>query len=75
MQTTKQNCCIKICKIAGCEEELIENCMLLAASGDIWQMIKLLSVYKETILASIHRKEKHIDCVDFLIFSLKKELK
>lgn len=60
---------------ARCDEALIEKCMLLVASYDIPQMIKLLDAYKETMLASVNRKEKRIDCVDFLIYSLKKELK
>lgn len=58
---------------AGCGEELIADCMMLAEGSNLQQMITMLKEYKENMLASVHEREKQIDCLDFLIFRLKKE--
>ncbi|MDD3369885.1 MAG: hypothetical protein PHP50_13565 [Lachnospiraceae bacterium] len=60
---------------AGCSEEQVRDCMALAENGNILRMIELLGKYKEDMLATVHRKEKCIDCLDFLIYRLKKECK
>lgn len=58
---------------AGCDEELTKACMELAEHDDREQIIKRLISYKESMLACVHEKEKCIDCLDFLIYRLKKE--
>lgn len=58
---------------AGCSEELIKKCMELFRQNETAQMIKLLRAYKESMLALLHKSEESIDCLDFLIYRLKKE--
>ncbi|MDD3222897.1 MAG: hypothetical protein EOM34_10845 [Clostridia bacterium] len=53
---------------AGCSEELTKKCMELFERSDRIQMLKLLREYKAHML-------KCIDCLDFLIYRLKKESK
>lgn len=60
---------------AGCSEELITKCMKHAESSNIADMLKLLDEYKKIMLASVHTKEKRIDCLDFLMYRLKRESK
>ncbi len=56
---------------AGCDEQTIENCMILYKK-DRKQMIPLLLKRKESLLDTVHDSHKQIDCLDYLIYKLKK---
>lgn len=60
---------------AGCSEELKNECMMLAECSDTAELIRLLREYKKAMLASVHMEEKRIDCLDYLMYRLKKENK
>ena len=58
---------------AGCSDGMIEKCLTLANAGKYEEVEKVLSNYKKKMLAVIHKNEKYIDCLDFLIYKIKKE--
>lgn len=56
---------------AGCDEQAIENYMILYKK-DRKQMIPLLLKRKESLLETVHDSHRQIDCLDYLIYKLKK---
>ncbi|MCI8609323.1 MAG: hypothetical protein HFE73_06730 [Firmicutes bacterium] len=55
----------------GCDQILIEACMNMAREGQWNSLIPLLSRKKSMLLDTVHTNQKQIDCLDFLIYSLK----
>lgn len=62
-------------KDANCSSELIRKYFDLANDGKIVQQLKLLTTHKSELLNSLHRCQKQIDCLDFLIFNLEQKIK
>ena len=44
-----------------------------AKGEDIEMQIKILSNYRKKLLDTIHEEQSKLDCLDYLIFTLKKE--
>lgn len=42
---------------------------------DIFSVIQLLRKHRQTILGTIHKEEKQISCLDYLVFQLEKEIR
>lgn len=57
---------------SGCDIQTIKQCMFYMEEGRISDMLPLLLQYKSVLLASVHTGQKKIDCLDFLIYKLKK---
>lgn len=58
---------------AGCEKEMIDQCMALA-SEDCWNEIpRLLVNHKTHLLDTMHTSQNQIDCLDFLVYKIRKE--
>ena len=60
---------------AGCDKETVERCMFLAKEDKKTDILRLLSGHREALLDTVHAGQKQIDCLDFLTYTLKKELK
>lgn len=58
---------------SGCGENEIQICMSLLQQGEIQKLRDQLSAYKKCLMNEIHKKQKEVDCVDYLIHSLGKE--
>lgn len=58
---------------AGCGKKEITNCMNYAHKGEWKSMRSVLTRHKKTLLEQVHKSEKQIDCLDFLIYRLSKE--
>lgn len=59
-------------KDAGCEEELIKRFMLYDMEGKLKEQLKLLAKHRCLLLDEIHKGQKKIDCLDYLIYNMKK---
>ena len=71
MATCEINDCImENLLAAGCSEEMIGK---FAKGEDIEMQIKILSNYRKKLLDTIHEEQSKLDCLDYLIFTLKKE--
>lgn len=57
-------------KDAGCNDEMVEKFMALQDSDDEEQQIQLLSGHRKYLLEKLHRDEKRIDCLDYLIYQM-----
>lgn len=57
-------------KDAGCSDEMVEKFMLLQDEKDIAEKMKILSAYRKYLLDKLHKYEKRIDCLDYLIYQL-----
>lgn len=57
-------------KDAGCDQQLIDYCLLLFQQNNISEMKRILANYKRKLLETLHMYEKEIDCLDYLMFRL-----
>lgn len=60
---------------AGCSEETINLCMDLAQANKQADILPLLSKHRAALLKTVHSGQHQIDCLDFLVYSMKKDLK
>ena len=58
---------------AGCDGNTTEQCMKCLSERNYAKMISLLSQHRKTLLDTYHRSQKQIDCLDYLIYKIKKE--
>ncbi len=58
---------------AGCSEDLIRSCMELAKANRWDRILPLLSKQRTDLLGSVHDRQKQIDCLDFLVYSIHKK--
>lgn len=58
---------------AGCNSKQIENFMAHLKSEDINKQLLFLKCQRCTLLEDVHVVQKKIDCLDYLIYSLKKQ--
>ena len=62
-------------KDADCDSVLIEQFFNLEKENKISEQIKLLKKHKTKLLDNLHKYQKHIDNLDFLIFNLEQKKK
>ena len=62
-------------KDADCDSVLIEQFFNLEKENKIPEQIKLLKKHKTKLLDNLHKYQKHIDNLDFLIFNLEQTKK
>lgn len=62
-----------ILKDAGCGEKLQQELVALQETGKTDEFLRLLAKHKTSLLADLHRVQKRIDCLDFLVYKTKKE--
>ena len=59
-------------KDAGCDRQLIENFLKDLQSGETAYGLKRLAVHRRTLLDAIHREQRCIDCLDYLVYQMQK---
>lgn len=57
-------------KDAGCDSETIENFMADLQKGKEANGLKRLAVHRKNLLDSLHREQKCIDCLDYLVYQM-----
>lgn len=60
---------------AGCCEEQIEEFLSCAYKYGIEEQIKLLRRYRVSLMDEMHESQRRVDCLDFLVNKLRRELK
>lgn len=58
----------------GCDENEKSDILYCNGSDDVHGMIILLQKHRKHTLNSIHKEEKQISCLDYLVFQLEKEM-
>lgn len=59
-------------KDAGCDSETIEQFMADLQKGKEASSLKRLAAHRKTLLDALHREQKRIDCLDYLVYQMKK---
>ena len=57
---------------AGCNQKTIQRCMKLAQENNVEELLSQLCVYRKHLMEQTHNYQENIDCLDYLIYSLKK---
>lgn len=65
------NVIIQNLKDAGCDTETITNFMSDLQKGDEKSGLKRLDVHRKKLLDSLHREQKCIDCLDYLVYQMR----
>ena len=60
-------------KDAGCDEAFIKRYLQLQKEGGRQQQYQLLSMHRMSLLNQVHVSQQMIDCLDFLIYAMKKQ--
>lgn len=58
---------------AGCNQKIIDEFLDLLDKKQIYEIYILLSKYRSSLLESLHKNQKEIDILDYLIMDLKKQ--
>ncbi len=59
-------------KDAGCDAKTTERFLKLEEEGDRGGQMRLLSEHRRRLLDRVHREERRIDCLDYLVYQLQK---
>lgn len=57
-------------KDAGCAQDIIECCMDCMEQGKKNELLKRLEEHRKDLLQKVHEEEKHIDCLDYLVYQI-----
>lgn len=57
---------------AGCNEEQVDELIKKIKNGEIKTCLKQLSNHRGCLLDNLHKEQKCIDCLDYLIYQIEK---
>lgn len=57
---------------AGCNEKFVEDFLMCYDGKDHEKQIKLLEGWRRNLLHQVHKEEKKISCLDYLICRIEK---
>ncbi len=57
---------------AGCNQNLIKEFFDLLEKKEIDQILILLNKYRRSVLDTLHKNQKEIDILDYLIYDIRK---
>lgn len=56
---------------AGCDQKTTELCLAFVEEGQFLDMMPILRNHRNALLDSVHRGQKQIDCLDYLLYKIK----
>ena len=59
---------------AGCDGSFIEKFLLLEQRGQKKEQLRLLAQHRLALLEDLHRDQYRIDCLDYLVYTMEKEI-
>ena len=62
-------------KAAGLDETLIRQFLVCRKEGKTTEQLQLLSQNRARLLDRVHREEKQIHCLDYLVYQIQQEEK
>lgn len=60
---------------AGCDRELAERFLSLMEQGKEGEALGLLAQHRKALLEHCHTAERKIDCLDYLVYQVNKQVK
>lgn len=73
MNINDENAIVQNLIDAGCGQELIAEFMEDLRKENISKDLKLLAAHRRLLLDNLHREQKRIDCLDYLVYKMTKE--
>ncbi len=58
---------------AGCGSDTITQCVALARANEQAKLLCVLACHRRELLDTVHENEKHIDCLDYLVYQIEKQ--
>ena len=65
---------IRNLKDAGCDEDMIITFMEDMKKNRLDEGLKLLETHRRSLLADLHKEQKQIDCLDYLVYTMQKKV-
>lgn len=59
-------------KDAGCAPNIIECCIACMEQGKNKELLKRLEEHRNGLLRKVHEEERHIDCLDYLVYQIRR---
>jgi len=59
-------------KDAGCGQDIIACCMACMEQGKKKELLNRLEDHRNGLLHKVHEEEKHIDCLDYLVYQIRR---
>ena len=60
---------------AGCDQQMTELCMTFVKEGQFSDIVPVLTRHRKDLLDSVHKGQKQIDCLDYLLYKIKSPAK
>lgn len=60
-------------KDAGCDAATIQKYLELQGEGRLQEQYKLLRSHRASLLDQVHVSQRMVDCLDYLIYEMKKK--
>lgn len=73
MNANDENAIVQNLIDAGCGEDLIAEFMDDFRKDNISKDLKLLAAHRRLLLDNLHKEQKRIDCLDYLVYKMEKE--
>lgn len=59
---------------AGFNMETVKNCMELVEKKNETELLRILEQHKGKLLKSVHKEQEYIDCLDYLVYQIRRGL-
>ena len=73
MQATTREAVLQNLKDAGCGPDTIVRFMICQDAGKTKDSLRVLATQRATLLEDVHASQARLDCLDYLIYKLRKE--
>ncbi len=73
MKLTRQRLLLRNLQDAGCGEEMIRQYFRLEEAGYQKEQLRLLYRHRAVLLDRLHQDQNQIDCLDYLIYEIKRQ--
>lgn len=73
MQTNSHEAMLQNLKDAGCGQDIIARFMTCQDAGKTKDSLQVLASHQATLLDELHASQARLDCLDYLIYKLRKE--
>lgn len=57
---------------AGCNQQTTDSCMACFHEGNKAKMLPALAEHRRELLGELHKEQKRIDCLDYLVYTIEK---
>ncbi len=73
MDSYNENAIVQNLIDAGCGQEFIAEFMETLRKNNISKDLKLLQAHRRLLVDNLHKEQKRIDCLDYLVYRMTKE--